>query len=361
MRKVHLLLFLCSMILLSCNDEEQINQPLQPSAVSVQFSVPALSNGSGRTQSAVPKAVLVTILNSDNSVLLTRREIPIYKVGSQYLSLPLSFDVPDGSEDFKLHEFLVVDGDNNVTHLTPKEGSVLAHLVADPLDILFTVNENATTMVEPEVIAIEEESTPADYGYSQFKMTMVETVHARFLPNIKENGTPVFGTMKVRVVGTLANGTLWRYEQDLLAEATQLTLRKAVSYKITATKAGFEPFEVTRTIAENDEVSIVLEPQTEQPTILEMSPISARPGMLIQVHGHHLGNRREDFQFIAIGPYYCTIIRWISSEQIEIFINPYAGQGTPPTGLFPVSGSIAQQPVVAGQLFEILPPPTGGN
>ncbi len=361
MRKIHLLLFLCSTILLSCQDDEQINQPLQPSVVSVQFSVPALSNGSGRTQSSVPKAVLVTILKSDNSVLLTRKEIPIYRVGSQYLSLPLSFDVPDGSKSFKLNEFLVVDGDNNVTHLTPKEGSMLEHLVADPVDILFTVNENAVTMVEPEVIAIEEESTPADYGYSQFKMTMVETVHARFLPNIKENGVPVFGTMKVKVVGTLANGTSWRYEKDLLPEANLLTLRKAASYKITATKAGFEPFEVTRTIAENDEVSILLEPQTELPTILSMSPISARPGMLIKVHGHHLGNRREDFQVIAIGPYNCTITRWISSEEIEILINPYSGPGNAPVGLFPVSGSIAQKPIIAGQLFEILPPPGGGN
>jgi hypothetical protein len=360
--KLNLLLVFISVLLLSCTDDkDEIPPPTQPSLVSVQFSVPSISSSDGRTASATPKAVLVTILNSDGSVLMTRKELTVYKVGSQYLSLPLTFEAHGQEKSYKLHEFMVIDANSNVTHITPKEGSILAYLVSDPVDINFVVNKDVVTTVEPEVVRVEDESVPADFGYSQFKMGIVETIHTHFASLALVDGQPTFAEMQLEITATLANGSVWRHERTLEAKLNSLILKKAVSYKIKATKPGFQPFEVTRTIANDAEVEIILQPDLAMPAVTEFLPPWGRPGDMIIVRGSNFGNTPPDNVFLAIGPYVCHSISWNSNTELTVIIGNYNGPAPRPVGFFPMTGAINGKTLISQVLFEILPPPPTGN
>ena len=74
---------------------------------------------------------------------------------------------------------MILDEEDQIIYATPMEGSELAGLVNDPLPIEFIVSENESTLVTPQVLAVESTDTPESFGFASFGFEVVE-------PRIKE-------------------------------------------------------------------------------------------------------------------------------------------------------------------------------
>jgi hypothetical protein len=256
------LLFLVFIGLWSCNSDEKITMDQE-----VVFSTANLiSDGieDGRmTASTRPKSVLVTIKDNSGNIILDRKELALHKFGDKFLSIPITLKV-NGANPYLLTEFLVVDEEVDVIFVTPREGSAQAQLVSDPLDIEFFVSRDAITTVIPEVLAVDESSNPADYGYGQFGFEIVKTIDAIFSAFIKGEDNFELTDAHLKIEGLSASTAkdttvIWAYETDLKARANIITVKEATSYKITASKPGYETWQKSTTLDQQSTFEIVLD------------------------------------------------------------------------------------------------------
>lgn len=260
MKKLLLALPLALLWLMSCKQEEKI---LIEREITFSIANPAQEgNSGGRTATILePKSVLVTIKDIDGTTVADRRELTLYKFGESFLSVPLTLKTT-GSTRYRLTEFMVMSSENKVAYATPIEGSTLARLVSDPLDIEFVVIKDVITTVTPEVIAINENSNPADYGYGQFGFKVVKTISTVFSAFLKGVNNFELTTAHLKIQG-LRDSTsqdttaLWVYEKELEAKANVLTLKEAPRYRITASKPGYALWTKVLTLAAGSATEII--------------------------------------------------------------------------------------------------------
>jgi hypothetical protein len=262
MKRLILLMPLTLLWLISCKQEEKI---LIEKEVTFSITNPAQrgSTGGRITEAAVPKSVLVTIKGSDGRTVVEHKELTLYKFGENFLSLPLTLKTT-GASKYSLTEFMVVNADNKVSYATPKEGSKLAHLVADPLDIEFAVMKDEITTVTPEVLAVDETTHADDFGYGQFGFKVVKTISAVFSAFIKGASNFELTTAHLKIHGlrdTTSTDTtsLWVYDTDLEAKANIVQLKEAAWYRVTSTKQGYASWTRTLAVKNNDKIEILFE------------------------------------------------------------------------------------------------------
>lgn len=267
MRRLLMLLALTVIGTWSCTPDERIVAEQE-----VVFSIsviPLKKTIGGRiTANADPKSVVVTIKDNTGNIVANRIELALHKFGENFLSVPLTLKT-NGTSLYNLTEFFVMNSDSEVSHATPREGSELAHLISDPLDIEFMVSKDVITTVTPEVLSVGENANPSDFGYSQFGFKEVATINAVFSAFIKgENNfelTDAHLTIQGLKNSTSADTTvLWTYQADLEVKANTFTLKKADKYRITAKKQGCATWTQTLFLDEGSKVEIVL----DKPTIL---------------------------------------------------------------------------------------------
>jgi hypothetical protein len=165
------------------------------------------------------------------------------------------------TQEFYLSEFMILDASNTVLYATPKEGSELAHLVKDPLDIEFTVSPDLVTTVTPEVVAVNNAS-PGQFGYAEFGFNIVNTIEVVFSTFIQNNAYQLTNAhLKVEGLAdstSSAPSVLWTYETDLLAKANIVALKTSAAYRITVTKDGYTTWQEIKGLKQSANVNIFL-------------------------------------------------------------------------------------------------------
>lgn len=262
MKRLILLLPLALLWLLSCQQEEKI---LVEKEVTFSIANPTQTgnNGGRLAATAEPKSVIVTIKDSNGTTVADRKELTLYKFGETFLSLPLTLKTT-GASKYHLTEFMVIAGDSKVSYATPKEGSRLAHLVVDPLDIEFAVMKDVITTVTPEVLAIDENTNADDFGYGQFGFKVVKTISAVFSAFVKGANNFELTTAHLKIQGlrdTTSTDTtsLWVYETNLDAKANIVQMKEAAWYRIISTKQGYTSWQRTLAIKSNDKLEMLFE------------------------------------------------------------------------------------------------------
>jgi hypothetical protein len=260
MKKLFLLLPFIAFLSTSCDNEEKIEVEKE---IKFSFSAPTTNGASGGRTTALPEPtrLLVTINDGAGTTVADRRELTVYKFGDTFLSAPLTLKTTEGAA-YALIEFFVLGSDNQVAYVTPKEGSDMAHLVADALDIQFAVSKDQITIVTPEVLALDDDADPEEFGYGQFGFKIIKTITAVFSSFIKGASNFELTESHVKIEG-LSNTTnfevLWTYEIDLAARANTIIMKEAPLYKITATKTGYANWFHSQAIQNHEAIEIIFE------------------------------------------------------------------------------------------------------
>jgi hypothetical protein len=251
--KFRVVAFLAIFILVSCKNDEEPGK----NEGSVNFSFTQAEASSGRNKGADVRALLITVKASDGSVVYEKKQINLFKLGGEYISEPLSFR--PGS--FKLTEFLLLDENNKVLYATPVEGSKLAHLVADPLPINFSIVKDKTIKVTPQVIAVNEDNA-GDFGYSTFSFNIVKTFDfliSVFAFNEASNNFELTAShLKISSAGNIL------FDQDISDSTNSVkTKDDLTNYSIEITKSGYTTYQHVFTADElrqhaNDPIIVTL-------------------------------------------------------------------------------------------------------
>jgi len=122
---------------------------------------------SKQTTDMIPDHVQLSYLDDQSELFTEILSLTLFN--DTYLSSPLQLDVGN----YSLEEFIVLDENDSVIYISPKEGSDKADLVISPLPLIFSVMKDSTTTVIPEVVCVLEDDEPSDYGYTEFSFVVV--------------------------------------------------------------------------------------------------------------------------------------------------------------------------------------------
>jgi hypothetical protein len=259
-RLIYAFLPLAFFWLVSCQHEDKL---LTQQKIQFGFSNTTTNKGGRLAAAEDPQQVVVTIKDGDGKTVAEQQSLTLYKFGDHFLSAPLTLTASKTS-NYSLSEFFVVGADQKIAYASPREGSKLAHLVEDPLDISFLVDANQITTVSPEVLSVDSTSDASDYGYGQFGFSVVkktDVILSSFIKGVNnfeltESHVKIEGVRDSTNTDTTA---VWRYEVDLLAKANPISLREYPYYKITATKNGYSTWKRTISLHQGSKLEILFE------------------------------------------------------------------------------------------------------
>ncbi len=216
----------------------------------------------GPINAPAASAVIVTIQNADGDMVYNARSIQLISMNGTYITEPIDLVVGQ----YRLTQFIVVDGSGNSLYATPVEGSHLANfnLVNDPLPINFSVALNQTSTLMPQVLSVAD-YTPADFGYATFNFDIVDVIN--FLAGVmvynqtSGNYELTDATITISTTGTQL------YSGSLQAATTELVVKDGYdSYVIRVTKTGYVDF--TRTLTGTE-----LKEYATEPLVIQLSPV----------------------------------------------------------------------------------------
>jgi hypothetical protein len=324
MKHILTLLLISLATLMSCQKEEAI---VHQQEVKFSLAIPATDNSSGRTNIVEPKSVLVTITDAAGNTIADREKIALYTFGDNHLSAPITLKTT-GTSHYKLTEFMVMDANDQVLYATPVEGSALAHLVADPLAISFSVSKDQITTVTPEVLEVNTDTSPEEFGYGQFGFSIKETVSSIISAFIKGSNNFELTTAHLQVKGlrdTVSTDTtaLWVYETELEAKANKLQLRKASWYALTISKEGYKTWTRILTLEEISQLEVILEQTNDN----ELNIMIAGHDVNMS-RGFHLNNDclKIDSEFLVNDVAYdklsnmISVGNWLNSAQTPAYV-----------------------------------------
>ncbi len=126
----------------------------------MSFSFTQTTTGSDQ---AAPAFVVLGV-KSINRNIQENVKLPLSHFAQLFTSEPLQLQ----TGIYQLFQFTVLDDANNILYAAPVKGSDKANHVAVPLLIEFTINQNASSQVVPQVLAVSSNDTPGDFGYTSF-------------------------------------------------------------------------------------------------------------------------------------------------------------------------------------------------
>lgn len=197
------------------------------------------ANARAKAEAESMRFIVITVEDMSGNKVYDRKKIELYKFGENYLSEPVEFL----SGQYSLTEFLVLSDNGDVAYATPLEGSELAHLVNDPLPLFFSITQDETTKVIPEVIAIDEFSAE-DFGYTTFSFDIVETVSFQLAVFIYDESTENFELTSSNVSVTASGNQL--FGQELQGITNRVVVHDGYEfYNVTVSKPGYQSYQHT--------------------------------------------------------------------------------------------------------------------
>ncbi|HKK59635.1 MAG TPA: LamG domain-containing protein [Salinivirga sp.] len=162
----------------ACSDKE-LNEHKKNWAVSFGFSNEALK----KNHSATPDAMVISIKNDASDYELYMERLELYAIGDGYITA--NVELLEGN--YTVEDFIVVDENDSVMYLTPKEGSNLSSSVNTPLPHPFNVNAADTSNVILDVIPTNL-GEAEDYGYTSFSFNIVYPISYKLVLSLPFNG-----------------------------------------------------------------------------------------------------------------------------------------------------------------------------
>lgn len=127
-------------------------------------------NSSALTSNEDPFAILITIVNSNNEIVINNQLLTLFRFGNdEFTTEAIGLEVGD----YEITLFSVINSENRIIYATPVQGSLLAQLVDTPLNIPFSVTNNNTTLVTPDVITVLDTDSPEQFGFVTFSFNVV--------------------------------------------------------------------------------------------------------------------------------------------------------------------------------------------
>jgi len=213
-----------------CKNE---SSPVALQKVQFTFGVHPSAPSGGRTETAEPVALLLSLENSIGDPVFTSKRIPLLHIGSNLMTDPI--ELPPGT--YAITDFLLVDDDNNVLYATPKAGSPLATAVTHPLPYSFVVSNSAVTTVDMEVVDVSQR-IPEDFGYATFQINYVNTLKVVVFVSI--DGEVSMTTAEA----TLSRGstTVGTYPLEARTNVIAFSGDPHMPYRLVVTKEGYGTF-----------------------------------------------------------------------------------------------------------------------
>ncbi|ELR68374.1 hypothetical protein C900_00406 [Fulvivirga imtechensis AK7] len=272
---LRLFLYSCLIVLsISSCEEEPTEQQEQP--VQFAFNSEQLAENGRLADLDDARAIVISIKNSSGETVLNMEKIEVYKLeGTNYtqkfISKPVSL-MPGG---YEITDFLVVDEDNNVIYVTPKEGSDNSNLVHDPLPIHFSVTANSINEISVQVVDATTDPVES-FGYVSFSIRERNTLKFRIQPFIVEyeysayEYSPHWALTEAYVEVSKASSREIVFEGMISPgnNLIEIPFNSWDSFVIKVTKEFYEPYEKTFTneeliATEGDPIEVILESKTE--------------------------------------------------------------------------------------------------
>src|SRR5688572_24581964 len=160
-------LFLIALSFNGCNRDGEIT-PLQGNAV-FTFNDKELAAGGRETDANVPVFIVVSIEDDNGKAVEADRKLELQSFGQHYTTESVSL----APGNYRLVKFLVLNNRNMVIYAAPLEGALLASHIKDPLPLSFSIGQNKSTSVAPQVVAVKSDDTPEEFGYASFHFEVV--------------------------------------------------------------------------------------------------------------------------------------------------------------------------------------------
>jgi hypothetical protein len=274
----------------------------------------------GRSLADAAALVVTIVEEASGSEVYDAEQIELYDFNGTYLSHPLSLS--PGA--YALAELLVVDESGNVLFATPLEGSPLAHLVADPLEISFTVTTDAVTTVRPQVVSTEAR-VPQDFGYASFEIDIVERLDFLVAAFVYSDTAQGLAPTAASIAVTNQNGTEVFYAGTLQAATNQITVPAGHGqYRVEIEKPGYAPYSQPFTEAE---LAAHFEGTAEGPLTVVLQGSAVLSGMVEQAAIPTQG--AADWEHFQIGTeHYLAVANQYNHSTYNVASKVYRWNGT---------------------------------
>ena len=225
----------------------------------VSFSFDVASSTAGRVNSAVPDRVVVTIQSTSGDVVYNQEELNLIEFNGNFISEPISLQIGN----YQLTEYFVLDATGATIYATPLLGSDLAYLVNTPLPIDFSIANDASDQITPEVLSTEQ-VVAADFGYVDFDFNIVNTFEFLMSVHYFNESSSSFDLTDAHVV-ILGDGNVV-YDKPIAAETDQIRIRDDyANFEIITSKIGYMNDTVAVDVATlkghfNDPLEVILQP-----------------------------------------------------------------------------------------------------
>ncbi len=225
------------MLLLSC-ERQSVSPDRNSGLIELRFNEVAIRQSNGRIASDLPSnlTILLSVDKADGSPVFDRYEVPLLKMGKNYISIPIQMV----AGDYVLREYLVVNDSKKVLLATPLKNSPLAYLVKAALPVEFKVKSGESKKLIPQVISTEKRD-PEAFGYINVTFDEVETFD--FLLSVfvydRQNNSMTLTDGHVRIT---SDGNVL-YDSTFMAGINQITLPDGhEKYTINVSKDNYKPY-----------------------------------------------------------------------------------------------------------------------
>jgi hypothetical protein len=187
-------------------------------------------------------AAVISIEDQMGKVEYEMEVIQLFNMNGSYITTPLSFYIGN----YKLTDFLLINKDHEVLYACPKEGSNLASVVEDPLEISFIISKDQVTKVIPEVI---KSTNPTDFGYVTFGFNFIESIEFLISVFSFDEGENNFALTDAKLHISNVDG----YDAEYNLEPATNTIRVKEynsDYTLTIKKSGYQTYRKVLSINE---------------------------------------------------------------------------------------------------------------
>lgn len=296
-----------ALVVFNCNDDDG-RQQVVSSPVEVDFDVSQLlraagSAESGRVTSELSEAstILVTVTQSDGTATdFSLAQLTLFDLEGQFITEKIS--LAPGS--YEVAEFLVVDTENNITHIAPLADSEQAQHVTAPLPIAFEVSTGVASTVPVEILTTEA-FTLEDFGLVNFDLSNVGLMN--FVVSVSERGanTLLAATLEV------TSGSYTFTKELTAAIGHGISIKDEYdTYDLTITSDGYETYAFTFT---RDS----LQQHVSYPLIVELKPLKvAEATTFAKNFGGSLADYARSIAATTDGGY--VVAGWVHSGDGDI-------------------------------------------